>query len=412
MSNKKDKDLSKLTKELDECKLMIKKLQENEKNIYSMIDASSDSIYSISRDYRYLFINNEVKSRLGLSREQVLGKTFSDLYSPGESAELVKIIDRVFKTGKSIKKEHMSKRLNKWYFRTVNPVKNHETGKVISAVVVSKDITELKKTEEDLKKTYQELKESTALLLHTERMSALGELTAGVAHECNQPLTGIYFAVANIKRLTEKGLLTEKEIKESIEDVDTNAQRMSRIINHIRTFARQDTLKSVAMNVNDSINGALNLLGEQLRLHNIKVIKKIDPDLPLIKGEPYQIEQVIINIISNARDALDEKSTWGKNKLKDWSMKIIIGSKLLKNHENNECVCVYVSDNGTGLVPEVKQKMFEPFFTTKEVGKATGLGLSISYGIIQSHKGKIDVETRKGEGTTVSIKFPIKMKGK
>jgi len=277
----------------------------------------------------------------------------------------------------------------------------------INKEIISKMNEEL---ERRIKERTQKLSQTQTQLFQTSKLATLGEMSTGLAHELNQPLTGISFAATSIKKLIERGLLTEKKIKESMEDIDTNVQRMSRIINHIRSFARQDTFKSVEMRVNEPIDGALKLLGEQLRLHNIKIIKELDPNLPMIKGEPFQIEQVIINIISNARDALDEENRWEKNKLKDWSKKIIIEAKLIKNHKNEECVCICISDNGIGMSDEVKQKMFVPFYTTKEVGKATGLGMSISYGIIQSHKGRIDVESKKGEGTKVFIEFPVPTK--
>jgi diguanylate cyclase (GGDEF)-like protein/PAS domain S-box-containing protein len=147
MNNK--KDYTELIKELDEYKLKVKKLKENEERILTMLDASSDSIYLIDRDYRYLFVNNELLSRLGLTRKQVMGKTFVELHSPYEK-EFIMTVDQVFKTVKSIKQEHMSKGLNKWFLRTISPVKNCNEGKITEAVVVSKDITERKKNEEEI----------------------------------------------------------------------------------------------------------------------------------------------------------------------------------------------------------------------------------------------------------------------
>lgn len=151
MNNK--KDYTELIKELDECKLKVKKLKENEERILAMLDASSDSIYLIDRDYRYLFVNNELLSRLGLTCKQVLGKTFAELHSPYDK-EFIMMVDQVFKTVKSIKQEHMSKRLNKWFLRTINPVKNCNEGKITEVVVVSKDITEIKRAEDALKSAH------------------------------------------------------------------------------------------------------------------------------------------------------------------------------------------------------------------------------------------------------------------
>ena len=266
------------------------------------------------------------------------------------------------------------------------------------------------KMEKKIEERTQELSQTQTQLFQTSKLATLGEMCAGLAHEINQPLTGISLIAMNIKKLIERRLLTEKEIKEAIQEISDNVKRMSNIVTHIRAFARQDIHNFIQVNVNECIKKALNLLGEQLRLHDIKIIKELDYNLPMIEGEPYQIEQVIINIISNARDALDDKEKWDKEMLKDWSKTMTIKTAMEKHCEKGDCICIYVSDIGTGMLPEVKQKMFEPFFTKKEVGKATGLGMSISYGIVQSHKGRIYVDTKEGEGTTISVKFPIKMK--
>lgn len=277
----------------------------------------------------------------------------------------------------------------------------------IGKEIISKMNEEL---ERRIRERTRKLSQTQTQLFQTSKLATLGEMSTGLAHELNQPLTGISLITTNIGKLIKMKLLKEGELEEAVKDIEENVRRMSNVINHIRTFARQDTLKFIHMDINDPVKGALNLLGEQLRLHDIKVIKELSNNLPMIEGEPYQIEQVVINIISNARDALDEKGRWDKKRLKDWSKTMTIKTAMQKNYKKGDCVCIHVSDNGTGMSSEVKQKMFEPFFTTKEVGKATGLGMSISYGIVQSHKGMIYVDSKEGEGTTVSVKLPIKIK--
>jgi len=271
----------------------------------------------------------------------------------------------------------------------------------INSEIISKMNEELGRRVEE---RTRELSQTQAQLFQTSKLATLGEMSAGLAHELNQPLTGISLAVTNIRKLTERGLLTEEEIKDTIGDIDTNVRRMSNIITHIRTFARQDTLKFHQIQVNKSVENALKLLSEQLRLHGIEVIKELSPDLPQIIGESYQIEQVMINLITNARDALDEKEKWEPERLKDWSKKLKIRTSL-----KGDWVCIDILDNGVGMSGETRQKMFDPFYTTKEVGKATGLGMSISYGIIQNHKGKIDAKSEEGKGTRVSVKLPLQI---
>lgn len=271
----------------------------------------------------------------------------------------------------------------------------------INTEIISKMNEEL---ERRVTERTHELAQTQAQLFQTSKLATLGEMSAGLAHELNQPLTGISLITVNTRRLMEKGLLTGEEMKEAMLDIEQNVRRMSNVITHIRTFARQDTFKPCQMNVNESIENALGLLGEQLRLREIEVTRELASDLPNIIGEPYQIEQVAINLLTNARDALEEKGKWEPEKLKDWSKKLKIKTAL-----KGGCVCLEVSDNGIGMSYETRQKIFDPFFTTKEVGRATGLGLSISHGIVQNHKGKMNVKSDLGKGTTVSVKFPLRM---
>lgn len=269
----------------------------------------------------------------------------------------------------------------------------------ITSEIISKMNEELERRIEE--KTTQ-LSQTQAQLFQTSKLATLGEMAAGLAHEMNQPLGGISLVARYFRKLMERGKLSKEEIESGLEDIEASVKRMSKVIQHIRTFARQDTLKFTKVDVNETIDAALSLLGEQLRLHEIEVVRNLNPALPRITGEPYQLEQVWINLISNAQYAVDEK----EKQITDYKKSINIST--IYNPES-ELVEISVSDNGIGMSKEVKEKVFEPFFTTKEVGQATGLGLSISYGIIESHKGKIEVESKEGEGTTVRVTLPLEV---
>ena len=277
----------------------------------------------------------------------------------------------------------------------------------ISAEIISKMNEEL---ETRIKERSKELTQTQAQLFQTSKLATLGEMSAGLAHEMNQPLGGISLVAKNLGKLMERGRLTDEEIESGLRDIEASVKRMSKVIQHIRTFARQDTLEFVRVDVNETIDSALSLLGEQLRLREIEVLRELSPALPRIAGEPYQLEQVWINLIANARDAMDEK----EKQISDGRLEIANYEKTLNistiHHPKSGVPSVEVlfSDNGIGLTEEQKGKIFEPFFTTREVGKATGLGLSISYGIIESHKGKIEVESKEGEGATVRVVLPIR----
>ncbi|MBF0521915.1 MAG: GAF domain-containing protein [Candidatus Omnitrophica bacterium] len=244
-------------------------------------------------------------------------------------------------------------------------------------------------------------------LVQTDKLATLGEMATGLAHEINQPLGGISLVVTTFKKFMQKKVLTEATLEEGIKDIEACITRMTKTIQHIRAFARQEIRPSQHVDLAETIDSALLLLGEQLRLHEVEVVKNIPLDLPRPLGEPHQLEQVWINMITNARDAMDDKQeqiSQGKVALAGYQKKLVIS--VAHQKEINSIVASF-TDNGMGVSEEIRKKVFEPFFTTKEVGKGTGLGLSISYGIINNHKGKIDMDSTLGEGTTIKITLPL-----
>ncbi|MFC1461975.1 response regulator [Verrucomicrobiota bacterium] len=273
----------------------------------------------------------------------------------------------------------------------------------ISSEIVSQMNEEL---ERRIRERSKQLSQTQAQLFQTSKLATLGEMSAGLAHEMNQPLGGISLIARNFRKLHERGKLSEEEIESGLNDIETCVRRMTKIVQHIRTFARQDTLKFIKVTVNETIESALSLLGEQMRLHEIEAVTDLAGALPQITGEPYQLEQVWINLITNARDAVDEMGHHPETKGKKFRKKVSISTEL-REAGGAPSVLVHVKDNGIGMSEESREKIFEPFFTTKEVGKATGLGMSISYGIIDSHGGKIDVRSGQGKGTTVTVTLPI-----
>lgn len=274
----------------------------------------------------------------------------------------------------------------------------------ISSEIIAKMNEELERRIEDRSK---ELSQTQSQLFQTSKLATLGEMSAGLAHEMNQPLGGISLICTNIRKLIERGQLTDEALQNDIADINKNVHRMTRIIQHIRTFARQDTLKFIEVDVASTISSAMSLLGEQLRLHEIEVVLELGTDFPKITGEPFQLEQVWINLISNARDTMDEKEkriTDGLLSVSEYNKKLVI--KEIFDAEASAIKIIF-EDNGLGMPAEKMKKLFEPFYTTKEVGKGSGLGLSISYGIIESHHGKIEVISHEGEGSAFTVTLPV-----
>ncbi|MBF0568381.1 MAG: response regulator [Nitrospirae bacterium] len=274
----------------------------------------------------------------------------------------------------------------------------------ISHEIITKMHEEL---ERRIQERSSELDNIQAKLFHTSKLTTLGEMSAGIAHEMNQPLGGIALVAKSFRKMLERDRLTRIEIESGLNDIETSVKRMAKIIQHIRTFARQDTLKFTEVNVVDTIESAFSLLDEQLRLHEIEVVKEFPSSSTRITGEPFRLEQVWINLITNARDAMNEKSRLIKA-MKDPNCTNY--NKCLKitvtQDDENTPVAVVVSDNGIGMSPTIKERALEPFFTTKEIGQGTGLGLSISYGIIKDHNGRLEIESTEGEGTAVRISLP------
>lgn len=244
-------------------------------------------------------------------------------------------------------------------------------------------------------------------LVQRDKLSTLGEMATGMAHEINQPLNGIALVMATFRKLMAKKLLNDENLTNGMKDIETCIKRMTQTITHIRVYARQETLAFAAVDLPVTIDSALMLMGEQLRMHEIKVVTKVEPGLPKIQGEPHQLEQVWINLISNARDALEEKQKQvasGESAAAGYEKCLTI--ELVHLKESN-AVRVVFGDNGVGMTEQQRKKALEPFFTTKEVGKGTGLGLSISYGIIQNHKGKIEIASEPGQGASFIIELPV-----
>jgi len=247
---------------------------------------------------------------------------------------------------------------------------------------------------ESLQDREKKLKETQAQLIQAGKLTALGQLSAGVAHEINQPLTSIVIW-ADLARdvLRSKRVKVSKEkIIDTLKNIDVDVDRIKKIITHLRDFSRQSELKFKDVSLNRVIDHALGMFGEQLRTHNIKLKLDRDPNLPQIYGDPNQLEQIVVNFITNAQDALDEKK----------------GGDLIISTKTNDHgdVVLSVGDTGCGMSKKTQERMFEPFYTEKEVGKGAGLGLSIVYGILEDHKGDIKVKSKLGKGTTFTLTFP------
>ena len=268
--------------------------------------------------------------------------------------------------------------------------------------IVQRDRT-LSAANEDLRR---EMDERQRAELERARLVSLGQMVAGVAHELNQPLTVISGAAEDIYlRLAEGIGISEEQLKEKMRDVLDLSERMTGTIEHLRMFSRDTSREpGIPVSINDVIHTSLKLIEAQLRNHDIALHLDLTEGLPPVTGHPYQMEQVFLNLLSNARDALDERenSTAIYRRDEDWEKRITI-----RTRQEGDEVVAEVEDNGAGMDEAIRTRLFEPFFTTKEADRGTGLGLSISYAIVRDHGGRITCESRKGEGTTFRVRLPV-----
>ena len=235
---------------------------------------------------------------------------------------------------------------------------------------------------------------------HSERMAGIGELATGMAHEINQPLNTISLSIDNIIYSMNNNTLSDTYLKTKINKVFDNITRIKNIIDHVRTFSRdQDDFVQSELDINKSINNSISMISEQMNHKGIILEFHANNVLPGLKGNTQRLEQVILNLLINAKDALEEK----KRKLgRNFKKRIEIAV-----HKTNDQIIIEVKDNGIGIPSESIDKVLLPFYTTKPPGHGTGLGLSISYGIIKELNGELEVQSEVLKGTTIKIIIPI-----
>ena len=254
-------------------------------------------------------------------------------------------------------------------------------GRPIGMSAVIADVTERKQAEERERQLHQELNLAS-------RLACVGELASGVAHEINNPLT----AVLGFSQMLA-GRDVPEEMKEKLEIISDNAQRVAKIVRNLLTFARQHKAGRTYADINSIISRLLDMRAYEMRVHSIKVTTRLAPDLPWTMADVGQLQQVFLDIILNAEQAMGKAHNEG--------------NLVIKTGQKNNSIRISFKDDGPGIASENLDKIFDPFFTTKAVNEGTGLGLSVSYGIIKEHKGKIYAESKLGKGATFIIELPV-----
>jgi PAS domain S-box-containing protein len=368
------------------------------------IDRAGDAVFWMGPDARFIDANDRACHSLGYSIEEILSMTLHEI-DPNFPPEIWSAHwEEIKRLGSFVfESQHRTKAGN--LFPVEISVNYFEfEGKEYNCVFV-RDITERKHSEESLKLAYQELKNTQMQLFQSAKLSSIGELSAGVAHELNQPLMVIRTTAQMINKNLRRNSFNKDALFKHIEMFEKNTKRMMNIINHLRTFSRQSQAKFTSVNINNVIEDCLLMVGEQLRLSQIALKNELSPELSNVWGNANQLEQVFLNLITNAMDSVNRrcrKGELGKNFGNKGSIEIVTRA----SDGDQGKVEILFKDTGGEISEENMKKIFDPFFTTKGVGEGTGLGLSISYGIIKDHKGVIEVAETCPNGTTFRVELP------
>jgi len=251
-------------------------------------------------------------------------------------------------------------------------------------VAFVRDITERKQAEEREKQLQQELALSS-------RLASVGELAAGVAHEINNPLTGI---LGFSERLLRKS--TDKKVRQDLARIHDEALRVTKIVRNLQTFARRHEPKKEYLDINDILGRTLELRAYELRTGNVKLVVELAPSLPEVMVDFHQMQEVFLNIILNAEQAMIEANGGGK--------------LVIKTEKGKECIRILFTDDGPGIPAEQLGKIFDPFFTTRGKKGGTGLGLSVCHGIVTEHDGRIYAKSKPGKGAAFFVELPVTAK--
>jgi histidine kinase len=368
--------------DLTHVKLLEKKAKNSEEKYRIIFDTIPNPVFVLDGlSLEILDCNNNVAPVYGFGKKELLERSFLDLF-PAENREDMalqirnsNIINRVKQARKDGQIIYVNMRIST----------SEYSGKPVFLVTTS-DITMRLLAEQQL--------------IQSSKMATLGEMATGIAHELNQPLSVIKTASSFIRRkMGRKERVDPETLATLAEEMDTYVDRAEKIINHMREFGRKSDVAKEKVQINHVLRRAVDFFKQQLKLREIEVVEDLDERLPAVLADPNRLEQVFVNLLINARDAIEKKGEQRTGK--DEGRRIT-----LKTRAEDGTVTIGVTDTGTGIPEALLDKIFEPFFTTKKVGKGTGLGLSISYGIVQDYDGTIEVVSKEGEGATFIIRFP------
>ena len=445
-----------IARDISDRKQAEEALRESEERFRNLVESTNDFIWEVDENALYTYVSPQIRDILGYEVAEVVGKTPFDLMPPEEAYRVAEMISNQVALRRpltNLENTNLHKDGHLVVLETSGVPFFDKAGNFKGYRGIDRDITKRKQTEEairqskaqlqqqaaQLEQTLRQLKNTQVQLIQTEKMSSLGQLMAGVAHEINNPVSFIYGNINHARRYTADLLKlirlyqdiypqSSPAIEEEIEAIDLNfieedfprllgsmevgSKRIQRIVESLRNFSRFDEATIKQVDIHQGIDSTLMLLQSRLTQHlipaAIQVIKNYG-NLPLVECYPGHLNQVFMNILNNAIDALDEANS-RKSPLETETdpSTITICTEFSQESSPNPQVVIRIADNGGGMTEEVRLRAFDPFFTTKPVGEGAGLGLAISYQIIvELHKGQLYCNSSPGEGTELVIQIPI-----
>lgn len=362
--------------DITERKLAEEKIRNAAEEWKTTFDSIPDAISIHSADFTLTRVNKAFTELFGMKTEDVLGRKCYELMHGTDEPISLCPFKKTVATAQSARLETMEPHLGRYLDITTSPIFN-DRKEVIGCVHITRDITEQKKMQEQL--------------MLTDRLASIGLLASGIAHEMNNPLTSVigYSELILAHELPE-------EIRDDLNIVNREAQRTAQVVRGLLMFARKQGTDKGLVDINSVIEGVLGLRAYEHKVSNITIRRLFASGLPQIPGNIAQLQQVFINLIVNAEQAMLEAH--GK------------GTLTIATEQSASGIRISFADDGPGITQENMRRLFTPFFTTKEVGKGTGLGLSICHGIVTEHGGQIYAESQSGNGTTFIVELPLAKK--
>jgi len=360
---------------LSENRNLLQRVQQSEIKYRTLVEKAADGIFTVEPSTGgFIDMNPKLEEFSGRSRASLLNMTLPMLCSESLRSDAKKLLRQTL--------EHGQASVNDLYFQKANgeqvcvdlnsTLVEYDGQKVILGI--ARDVTERKATEEHFRET--------------SKLVSVGKLAAGVAHEINNPLT-VVMGFSQI--LMSQGL--PESVETRLRGIFSEAERAAKIVKNLLSFARKHEPEKQYLSVTNVLERALELKAHDFRINNITLSSQWDQNLPSTMADEHQLIEVLLNILTNAEQAMIEANDGG--------------ALVIRAGISEDKIRISISDNGPGIPPERRHEIFDPFFTTKEVGKGTGLGLSISYGIIELHGGEILVESEIGIGSTFHVEIPI-----